>query len=426
MPLLDGCKRELEVTIPPETVAQETERVITKIRGRARIPGFRPGKAPTSMVRLRFADEIRREVMETLIPRHLYQQIEAEGLHPVGTPDVSDVHFEPGEPLRFKAEFEVVPDFELQTYRGLRVEYDEPDPSEEEVAAALERIREKHAVYRNLDPRPLADGDTAVVRLESKATPPGVAAIQQDELMVAIGGSDTLPAFTEALRRLSPGDKQEVEVTYPEDYGEPKLAGNRVTYHIEVLGLRSKELPELNDELAKDEGDFRNLEELRERIRAELEAAKREEARRQTKAKLIDALVEAHDFPVPEKLVERQISSNVERSLRSLAERGIDPTKLRLDWNKIQEVEQPRSVREVKAGLILDRIAAEENIRATSEEMDRQVQIYARQTGQPVAAARAKLAEEGLLNRISAQIRNEKTLQFLFEQATKVSADRGS
>ncbi len=421
MPIVEGCKHELEITIPPETVAQETERVINKIKSRAKIPGFRPGKAPPSMVQVRFADEIRREVMEALIPRHLYQQIEAEGLRPVGTPDVSDVQFEPGAPLRFKAEFEVLPDFELKEYRGLRVPYDEPEVTEEEIAATLERIREKHAEYRNLDPRPIADGDIAVVRLVSKVTPPGVAPIQQDELNIEIGGKDTLPAFTDNLIGTNPGDKREVEVTYPEDYGEPKLAGKTVTFDIEVLGLRSKELPELNDELAKDEGDFRNLEELRERIRSELEASKRDQAHRDTKTKLVDMLVDAHDFPVPEALVEKQTSASVERSLRSLAEQGIDPTKLNLDWKKIQEAEQPRSTREVKAGLILDKIAAQEHIRTTQEEIDREVQNYARRTGQPVAAARAKLNEQGVLNRISIQIRNEKTLQFLFEQATKVA-----
>jgi trigger factor len=416
---VEGCKYELEITIPPEAVEQETERVITKIKSRARIPGFRPGKAPASMVKLRFAEEIRKEVMDALIPRHLYQHIEAEGLRPVAAPDVSDVRFEPGAPLQFKAEFEVFPDFELQEYRGLTVAYNEKETTEEEVNAVLERIREKHAVYRNLEPRPLADGDIAVVRLESVSTPAGLAPIRQDELMVEIGGEDTLPSFTEGLRGLAPGEKKQIEVTYPEDYGEPKLAGRTITYQAEVLGLRSKELPELNDELAKDEGDFRDLAELRERIRSELDASKRQEAQQEAKAKIVEMLVDAHDFPVPEKLVEERIRAAVKRNLRSLAERGVDPAKLRLDWEKIQEVEEPRTVREIKASLILEKIAAQENIRATQEEVDRQVQLYARQTGQPVAAARAKLAEQGALERIADQIRTDKTLQFLFEQARK-------
>ena len=419
MPLVEGCRHELEITIPSEAVDEETERVVNKLRVKARIPGFRPGKAPSSMVRVRFAEEIRQEVMEALIPRHLYQQIEAEGLLPVGAPDVSGVEFAPGAPLRFKAEFEVVPRFELGTYRDLRVAYNEPETTDEEVAAALERIREKHAVYRNLDPRALGEGDIALVRLESKATPAGVAPIRQDEITVQVGGEDTLPAFTEALRGSSPGEEMDVVVAYPEDYGESKLAGQEVSFHLWVLGLRSKELPEVNDELAKDTGDFQSLEELRTKIRSELEAGKREEAQRDSKAKLVEILVEAHDFPVPETLVDRQVRSNLERGLRSLAERGVDPTKLRLDWKKIQETEQPRSTREIKAGLILDRIAAEEHIRVAQEDVDRQVQAYARQTGEPVAAARQKLAEQGVLDRIASQIRHDKTLQFLFEQARK-------
>lgn len=419
MPSAEGCKRELEITIPPETVAEETDRVVTKIRNRAKIPGFRPGKAPASMVRLRFADQIKQEVMEALIPRHLYQRIEAEGMRPVGTPDVSDVAFEPGAPLRFKAEFEVLADFELQSYRGLRVDYEEPAATEEEIAEEMERVRQKHAVYRNLDPRPIEEGDVAVIRLESLGTPPGVAAIHQDELNVEIGDKDTLPAFSENITGLSPGDQREIEVTYPDDYGERRLAGKAVKFQVEVLGLRSKELPDVNDELAKDVGDFRDLGELRERIRAELEAAKRQLAQQAAKAKLVEQLVDAHEFPVPETLVQRNIQAQVERGLRSLAEQGVDPTKLRLDWKKIQETEQPRSVRQIKAELILNRIAAEEHIRATQEEVDRQVQQFARQTGEPVAAARAKLAEQGMLERIASEVRTGKTLQFLFEQARK-------
>src|SRR6185503_13952419 len=143
---LEGCKHELEIAVPPEAVAEETERVVHKLRNRARIPGFRPGKAPASMVQVRFADEIRKEVMEALIPRHLYQRIEAEGLRPVGTPDVSNVNLEPGAPLTFKAEFEVLPQFDLKDYRGLTVPYNEPDATDEEVEHELNHIREKHAV----------------------------------------------------------------------------------------------------------------------------------------------------------------------------------------------------------------------------------------------------------------------------------------
>ena len=419
MAQLEGCKHELEIAVPPEAVAEETERVVHKLRNRARIPGFRPGKAPASMVQVRFADEIRKEVMDALIPRHLYQRIEAEGLRPVGTPDVSNVNLQPGEPLTFKAEFEVLPQFDLKDYRGLSVPYNEPDATDAEVDHELGHLREKHAVYKNLEPRPLASGDIAVVRLESIETPTGVAPIQQDELTVEMGGNDTLPAFTEKLVGLSPGESAEVTVDYPKDYGEAKLAGQRVTFKVDVLGLRSKELPELNDELAKDEGDFKDLEELRNRIRTELQAAKRDQAQREAKGKLIETLVDLHDFPVPETLVEQHIRSSVERSLRSLAERGMDPTKLRLDWKKIQEVEQPRSTREIKASLLLDKISAEEHLHATQEEVDRQVQTLARQAGEPVAAVRQRLADQGGLDRIANQIRHEKTLQFLFEQARK-------
>jgi len=175
----------------------------------------------------------------------------------------------------------------------------------------------------------------------------------------------------------------------------------------------------LNDELAKDEGDFRDLEELRDRARAEIQAAKRDQAQREAKAKLVDTLIDAHDFSVPEVLVERQVRANLDRGIRSLAESGVDPSKLSIDWKKVHEREQPRAAREVKATLLLDRVASAEHLHATQDEVDRQVQLYARQISEPVAVARAKLAEQGALDRIASQIRHEKTLQFLFEQSRK-------
>ena len=330
MALVEGCKHALEISIPVEEVAEETDRVVEKVRERAKIPGFRPGKVPTSLIRKQFAGDIRQQVLENLIPKYLQKQFEAEDLHPVSRPDVSDVHFHDGEPLRFKAEFEVVPPIELKEYKGVSIPYHDPEITDEDVAKRIEELRDDKAQYVNVDPRPIEDGDYAVVSLESISGVEGDP-VKQDELTLHIGVEETFQAFSDNLRGLSPGDEKEFDVSYPEDWSQKKLAGKTVRFHANVKGLRRKELPELNDEFAQDLGDYRTMDELRDAVRKSLFAARQYEAQQEAKNKLIEKLVADNEFPVPEVFVENQIKTRVESSLRALAAEGVDPRTLQLD-----------------------------------------------------------------------------------------------
>ena len=420
MAFVEGCKHTLEISIPVQEVESETSRVATDVQKRARLPGFRPGKAPAALIRKQFSGDIRQRVLENLIPRFLHKQFEAENLNVVGTPDISDVHFHEGEPLTFKAEFEVVPQIELGDYKGVEVPYHDPEVTEEDIAKRIEEIREQKAQYVNVDPRPLADGDHAVVALTSVGGVEGEP-VHQDEMVLEIGGADTFEAFSENLRGLSPGDEKEFEVTYPEDYGAPRLAGRAIKFHATVKGLRRKELPETNDEFAQDLGDYRNLEELREAVRKNLFAQRQFEAQQEAKNGIIDKLVDQHNFPVPEVFVERQIKNRLEERLRAMAGEGIDPRSLKLDWEKVKESQRDKAVREVKASLLLTRIAEREAIHATRDEVDREVERMARQQREPVAALHMKFEKDGTLGRIASHIQTEKTLSFLFEHAGKTA-----
>ncbi|HOQ47426.1 MAG TPA: trigger factor [Bryobacteraceae bacterium] len=415
-----SIRRTLELTIPAPEVEEETERVVESIRKRVQLPGFRPGKVPAGIVRRRYQEEIRHDVLERLIPKYLFKRTEEEGLNVVGTPNVTDVHFSPGEPLRFKAEFEVAPEIELKQYKDLPVPYQDPEVSEADIDQRIEELREQKAEYVNVDPRPIAAGDHAVVALESVSGITGPP-IKQDELTLHIGGEDTLPGFSEALTGLSPGDEKEFDVTYPEDYAQPRLAGKTVRFRARVKGIRRKELPEVNDEFARDLGDYQNLDELREAVRKAIFAERQYVAQEEAKNKLVDALVDAHDFPVPEAYIERQIEAQVERRLQLLAAEGVDPRSIKLDWQKLKESQRDKAVREVKASLLLHKIADAEGIHATQDEVDREVQRLARQTREPVAAVRMRLEKEGALGRIAARIRTEKTLSFLFDHARKTA-----
>ena len=417
MALVEGCKHSLEITIPAAEVDRETERAVAAIQQKVRLPGFRPGKAPLSLVKTRFAGDIRQEVIEKLVPRFFHDTVEKEHLKVVGRPDITDVHLHAGEPLSFKAAFEVAPEFDLGDYRGITITYTEPEVTDADVTERLDQVRDQKAEYVNEDPRPLADGDYAVVALESLA---GVAEkVSQDELMLKLGDESTMPAFTENLRGASPDDVREFDVTYPADYERKTLAGHTVKFRATVKAVRRKELPELNDEFAKDLGDFKTLEELKEMLRRNILREREGRAQEEAKHQIIEKLVDAHDFAVPDAYIDSQIEANVQNQLRALAAQGMDPKGLKLDWHKVREAQKDRAARDVKASLILDRIGEREAIGATQEEVDREVQRIARQQREAVAVTRAKLQKDGAIARIAGNIRTEKTLTLLFEQARK-------
>jgi len=416
--LVEGCKHTLEIDVPAEEVEAETGRAVASVQQRAKLPGFRPGKAPAAIIRKQFASEIRKQVLETLIPKYLQNRFEAEDLKVVGQPDITEVHLDPGEPLRFKAEFEVVPQIELQDYKGLTVPYHDPEVTDEDVSKRIEELRQQKAEYVNEDPRPVQDGDFAVLSLESLGGLDG-APVKQDELSLEVGGGDTLEGFSENLRGMHPGEEKEFDLTYPDDYGQAKLAGKTVRFRMHVKGIRRKELPEVNDDFAQDLGDYRTVDELREAVRKSLFSQRQFEAQREAKDKLVEKLVDLHDFPVPETFIDRQIQNRVEQRVRALAEQGVDPKSLNLDWKKLKEKQRDSALREVKASMLLSRISEREAIGATRDEVDREVDRIARQQREPFAAVRLRFEKDGTLGRIASHIQTEKTLGFLFEHAGK-------
>ncbi len=420
MALVEGCKHALELSVPAQEVDSETARITADVQKRAKLQGFRPGKAPASLIRKHFASDIRQQVIEALVPKYLQKQFEAENLNVVGTPDITEIHLHDGEPLRFKAQFEVVPEIELGEYKGVEVPYLEPEVADSDIDARLGELREQKAEYINIDPRPLEDGDYAVVALESLAGIEGDP-VKTDEMVLEVGGADTLPEFSQNLRGVTPGEEREISVAYPEDYGSQRLAGKTVTFRASLKGLRKKELPELNDEFAQDLGDYRSLEELRAAVRKGIQGQRQHDAQEAAKNRIVDKLVDAHEFPVPQTFVERQVRNRVEQSLRAMAGEGTDPRNLQIDWGKVMETQKDKAVREVRASLLLSKVAAQESIHATRDEVDKEVERIARQQREPVAAVQMRFEKDGTLNRIANHIQTSKTLNFLFEHARKTA-----
>ncbi len=424
MAFLEGCKHALEVSVPVAEVEAETGRAIESIQKRARLPGFRPGKAPVSIIRGQFATEIRKQVVEALVPRFFDKELKQEELRMVGDPTITDIHFHEGEPLHFKAEFEVAPEIEMKEYRGLTVAYSEPSVAETDIDGRIEQLREQKANFANVDPRPLENGDYAVISLESTGGTGGEP-VKQEEMTLQLGDTGTLPEFSENLAGLTPGEGKSFDVTYPENYVSEKLAGKTVSFRASVKGIRRKELPDLNDEFAQDLGDFRDLGELREAIRKSIYAEREHENQRRAKNSLVESLVDLHEFPVPEVFIEHQVRNRVEQTLQGMVAQGVDVSKLSLDWSKVlkDEQERGRAVREVKASLLLSKVSERESIHAMRDEVDREVDRLARQQREPVAALKIRFEKDGTLGRIASHIQTEKTLNFLFEHATKTAEE---
>ena len=414
------CKRELELEIPAENVTKATEKVARDLARVARVPGFRPGKAPVTLIRRRFAEDIQGEVLQSLVPEYIEKALEEKKLIPITRPSVDKVDFKEGEPLRFRAVFEVLPEFELGDYKNLAINVDAIETGDAQVDKTIEDIRERAATFVPVEGRAAKDGDYVLIKL-SGIPVGGGEPVQADNILCHIGAEETLESFTENLRGASSGETKQFRSQYPDDYPDQKLAGKAYDYTVEVQGIKEKKLPELNDEFAKDaageKGGFSTLEEMRKLISKDLEAAKEDQQKTQAREKLLEALVKQHDFPVPEALVEHQMNVRLERSVRALTAQGVDPRAVNIDWVALRNHQRERAVDDVKAELLIDRIAEAEKIDATDEEVEKEIQALAEHSGESATALRARLTKQGVLDRMKSKLRSDKTIEWLYRNA---------
>jgi len=418
----ESVKREISVEIPADEVARETEVIIQKYQKVARLPGFRAGHVPASIIKQRFGEEVKSDVVEALVPKYFRREAEKQGLMPVSQPRVTDLHIHDSEPLRFKASFEVMPEIPVEGYKELRADKPEIAVNDEEVEQALDNVREQHATFTSVEGRPLADGDFAQASLDGRpkdgqatkdANP-----VHMDEVLVEIGGKNTMPEFTEHLRGASAGAERTFEVNYSQDASDKRLAGKTFSYTVKIHAIKQKSLPELNDEFAKELGEFTSMDAVKREIRENMEAEKRHTAEHEAKDKLVAELVKHNEFEVPESLVERQIDLRLERGLRALAAQGMKMEDMKkMDLPRLRVGQREQALQDVKSSLLLERIAELENITVSDHELNQEVEALAKQTKQTPEAVRARLTQDGGLDRIRNRIRSEKALNFLYHQS---------
>ena len=413
------CTRELVIDVPADEVSKAYRGVTANFKKFAKIPGFRPGKVPEAVVRRKFAKEIQKEVIDSLLPARFNKDVRELGIRPVGQPQVAELNIEDGAPLHVKAIFEYLPDFSIDGYKDVTVDKPSVEITEEEFQAEIEQLRDSRATIEPVEEeRALQDGDWAQVSYTGQVVGDDAAEpIKGEDALVEIGGKQTVEAFTTALRGAKPGQELKVEVIYPADYNEPALVGKTVAYELEVKAIKKRITPELNDELAKELGGFETYTELESRIREQMASRKRRSVEGETKDRLFAALSERFTFPIPESLVQDQIDTRLERGLRALAAQGMDPEQMRkLDFNRLRAAQRDGALAEVKANLLLDRIANEENITVSDEELENELQMAAIQSREPLDTLKVRLTQDGGMARIREQVRREKTASLLYER----------
>jgi trigger factor len=421
---VSDTRKNLVVEIPSTVVDAEIDKVSRDYSRAARVPGFRPGKVPAKVVRQRFRDQILHDVAHGLIPRAVDEALRERGVEPVDTPDIRDVIVEEGQPLKFTASFETVPPIEPGEYARLVLRRRAATLDDASVEQALSRLRERAARYEPVEGRGIEVGDSIVLDMKRTAIAAGGEPATEshtdrhDNVTVDLGAPANPPGFDEALTGLQTGESKTFEITYPESYTIEELAGTTVRYDVEIKSIRKRQVPELDDEFAKDLGEFDSLDALRARVRSDLERDAKQEAEREVRMDLLRQLASRVKFDVPTALLEREIDRRIEEFVRRLIEQQIDPMKTDINWEEFRERQRDAAAEAVKGALVLDEVARREGIGATPAEVEAEVGRYAERTARTVAAVRARLEKEGGIARLYAGLRRDKTVDFLLSRAT--------
>jgi len=413
---INDTRKDLKVEIPIDVVNEGIDRLARDYSKRARVPGFRPGKAPARIIKQRYKSEILHDLMHDLIPRAVDDALRERGMEALDTPDIRDVNVEENQPLTFTASFDTVPPFETGDYGALSLTRAPVVVAEEAVDHALQRLRDRAARHEPVEDRGVEHGDTVTVDLDRKD-----AQAQTDshkDVAIELGAKANPPGLDEQLLGLTAGATKTFTLHYPADYAIGELANQDVEYTVTVKSVKRRVLPELDDEFAKDLGDFENLAALRARVREDLEHEAKHAAERDTRGELMQQLAKRLPFEVPASLVERELDRRLEDFARRMMDQGIDPREAGIDWQAFRQSQRDAAVQSAASAIYLDQLARQEHIEATSDEIDEEVARYAERTGRTPAAVRAALEKEQGLSRVASGIRREKSIDFLMSRAT--------
>jgi trigger factor len=415
---LNSCKKEVRIEVAAEDLKGDYNSVCNKYRTNTRVPGFRPGKAPLAVIMARCKDSIKEDFLETALQKYFAEAIRHENLSPLHPPHFHDISYSDGEPLSFKAVFEVLPKLEISDYKGLEIEKISPEVTEEGIEEALQEMRERMAEYLPADDRPVESGDIAVISYSGKFSDGSQPGPEAKDVYYEVSAPNSLPEFNQNLIGARVGDSKSFTVKYSQEFPNRSLAGKEVEYAVELQSIKIKKIPDLNDDFARDVGQFNGLVELRNKIRSDLSARKELVARSEMQGKLLDLVIERNPFDVPEVMVKKQVENRLKDYIQSLIMQGVHPKTLDIDWAELQERQKEKALHDVKAALVLEHIAEQEKVTVSDNEIDEEISKRAQEARQSFEAAKSRLTKDGGKDKLTSRIRNRKSLDLLLSLAT--------
>ncbi|MFH1304865.1 MAG: trigger factor [Candidatus Omnitrophota bacterium] len=411
---LAGTARQFEIEVPKERVAEATNRVLEDIRKKAAVPGFRIGKAPADIIRKRHYGDAMDEAKQLLIPEAYQEALEEHGINPISYPEVSEVNLAPSGSLLFKAKVDISPEVKVQNYKGMKVISKDTDVTDAEFEEALTRVINLQTEFSTTD-RPLQKGDFGICTVEMFLDGK-TAAKKRDKMWIEVDKEASLLGMGEDLLGMKTGESKDIETVLPENYPDKKYAGKKVMFKVQVNETKEKKVPVLDDALAKKLGKD-TAEEIRREVRAQLAERKKANAGVDMKNQILTQLLGKNSFDLPESMIKRQFKVLMERAGGELAQKGMDEAAIESHKEKLKDSFLKEARNKVQAYFILDEIARRENVEATDADVDEWIKALARSYNQPFDEVKKYYSEHGLMGGLKEQLKEEKTLDFLLEEA---------
>jgi trigger factor len=415
-----SCKKTLIVEIPAEAVQKEFDRITREFARHARVPGFRPGKTPVGLIKKKFHEEIRNQLVRDLVPKYYEEALQDKKLKPVDEPHLDKIDFQEGGPLKFHAHLEVLPALDVQGYNDLKRTVQKRTVKDEDIQKSLESIQERHAKFIPIEDRVSRLGDFVTVNLAGKMEDESGVEFQDKNINIELGNADTVEGFTENLCGVKAGDHRDFHITYPSGFSNERLAGKKVLYQVEIIAVKEKQLPPLDNELAKEAGDFAGLEELKSEISKGLESAAERDYDSQLQKELLQQLLAANSFEIPEHLVDMELRGLLQRGADQMMHQGIDVQRAKIDWKALANENRPRAEERVRCNIALEAIADKEGLEVSEQEMDAELRRLADLAQKTPEALRATLAKDNRIEELNRQLRRQKALDLIRNRSVTV------
>lgn len=415
---ISEVKKVIHFEIPWEDVDKHIHTTVHQISRSARIPGFRPGKAPETLIRSRFAQQIKEEIINHMVPEAYKQALDENKFDIISEPNLHDVMYSEGSPFLFKVTIEVRPKIELKQYKGIELKAEKFEVTEDEIQKMLKTYQEQAAELVPLTDTPAAAGHflrahvKAVLKGDEKKKP-----LFDNKTLIEIGAAENHPAFNEHLIGKNAGEVAEFDAEYPEDTKEKAIAGKTVHYHLDIESVNEKKVAALDDEFAKDLGDFASLEDLKEKIRKDIYNWKKSEQRSALGEGVVKELADKNPFEVPEGLVKKESENLLHQYAHTLQSRGVNLKNAKVDWAQIEQSLAHQAEQNIRVSLLINEIADVEKIEVTDEDLDKEIGRLADQRRRAPEAVKAELIKEEKMDSLKDRVRFSKTIDFLINNA---------